>query len=93
MQLLGAWSGGMFHYKKGLAYNISADSRVLYQDVSANVLLNDVFCNFIHNLPMFQNMHPHRITSATDIPAHVGTTYPALPGPPAVPETYRLFIF
>ena len=33
-------------------------------------------------------MHPYRITSATDIPALVGTTYPALPGPPAVPETY-----
>ena len=36
----------------------------------------------------FQNMHPYRITSATDIPALVGTTYPALTGPPAVPETY-----
>ena len=33
-------------------------------------------------------MHPYRITSATDIPALGGTTYPALPGPPAVPETY-----
>ena len=33
-------------------------------------------------------MHPYRITSATDIPALVGTTYPPLPGPPAVPETY-----
>ena len=33
-------------------------------------------------------MHPYRITSATDIPAHLDTTYPALPGPPAVLETY-----
>ena len=41
-------------------------------------------------LPKFQNMHPYRITPGTDIPEHVGTTYPALPGPPAVPETYLL---
>ena len=47
-----------------------------------------VFCYFVHHIPKFQNMHPYRITSATDIPALVGTTYPALPGPPAVPETY-----
>jgi hypothetical protein len=35
-------------------------------------------------------MHPYRITPGTDIAEHVGTTYPALPGPPAVPETYVL---
>ena len=62
----------MFHYKKGSTYKTSADSAVLYQDALANTLLNDVFC----------------YTSATDNPALVGTTYPALPGPPAVPETY-----
>ena len=78
----------MFHYKKGAAYNTSADSAVLYQEVPSNTLLNDVFCYFVHNLPKFQNMHPYRITPGTDIAAHVGTTYPALPGPPAVPETY-----
>ncbi len=33
-------------------------------------------------------MHPYRIASDTDIAAHVGTTYPALTGTPAVPETY-----
>ena len=89
---MGAWSlaGGMFHYKKGSAYKTSADSAVLYQDVASNTLLNDVFCYFVHNLPKFQNMHPYRITPGTDIPEHVGTTYPALPGPPAVPETYFL---
>ena len=80
----------MFHYKKGSAYKTSADSAVLYQDVASNTLLNDVFCYFVHNLPKFQNMHPYRITPGTDIAAHVGTTYPALPGPPAVPETYLL---
>ena len=78
----------MFHYKKGSTYQTSADSAVLYQDALANTLLNDVFCYFVHHLPKFQNMHPYRITSATDIPALVGTTYPALTGPPAVPETY-----
>ena len=76
----------MFHYKKGSAYITSADSAVLYQDVASNTLLNDVFCYFVHNLPKFQNMHPYRVTPGTD----VGTTYPALPGPPAVPETYLL---
>ena len=80
----------MFHYKKGSAYKTSADSAVLYQDVASNTLLNDVFCYFVHNLPKFQNMHPYRITPGTDIAEHVGTTYPALPGPPAVPETYLL---
>jgi hypothetical protein len=51
-------------------------------------LLKDQFCFFMHNLPKFQNMHPYRITPATDIAAHVGTIHPALPGPFAVPETY-----
>ena len=78
----------MFHYNKGLTYSTSAGSQLLYQDAQANTLLNNVFCYFVHHLPKFQNMHPYRITSATDIPAHVGTTYPALQGPPAVPETY-----
>ena len=83
-----AWSGGIFHYMKGLPYSTSTDSELLYQDAPANTLLNYVFCYFVHHLPKFQNMHPYRITSATDIPALVGTTYSALPGPPAVPETY-----
>ena len=80
----------MFHYKKGSAYRTSADSALLYKDAPSNTLLNEVFCYFVHHLPKFQvqNMYPYRITSATDIPEHVGTTYPALPGPPAVPETY-----
>ena len=73
---------------KGLTYSTSAASDLLYQDAPANTLLNDVFCYFVRHLPKFQNMHPYRIASATDIPALVGTTYPALPGPPAVPETY-----
>ena len=59
-----------------------------YSTAPANTLLNDVFCYFVHHLPKFQNMHPYRITYATDITAHLGTTYPALLGPPAVLETY-----
>jgi hypothetical protein len=44
MYFLGAWSGGMFHYKKGMAYKTTADSTSLYADAPANTLLNDVFC-------------------------------------------------
>ena len=91
----------MFHYKKGVAYKTTADSTSLYADACttadrtslyadapANTLLNHVFCYFVHHLSKFQNMHPYRIAADTDIEAHVATTYPALPGPPAVPETY-----
>ena len=79
----------MFHYKKGMAYKTSADSTSLYADAPANTLLNNVFCYFAHHLPKFQNMHP---AADTDIVKHVSTTYPALPGSPAVPETYLSFI-
>jgi hypothetical protein len=79
----------MFHYKKGVAYKTTTDSTLLFP---ANTLLNHVFCYFVHHLFKFQNMHPYRIAADTDIEAHVATTYPALPGPPAVPETYLSFI-
>ncbi len=69
---MGAWSGGIFHYKKGMAYKTTADS--------ANTLLNDVFCYFVHHLPKLQNMHPYMIEADMDIAKHVATTYPALPG-------------
>ncbi len=92
MYFLGAWSGCMFQYKKGMAYKTTMDSTLLYADAPANALLNDVFCYFVHHLSKFQNMHPYRIAADTDIEAHVATTYPALPGPLAVPETYLSFI-
>ena len=79
----------MFHYKKGMAYKTTADSTSLYADAPANTLLNDVFCYFVHHLPKFQNMHP---AADTDIVKHLATKYPALPGSPAVPETYLSFI-
>ena len=78
----------MFHYKRGMAYKTTADSTSLYADAPANTLLNDMFCYFVHHLPKFQNMHPYRIAADTASVKHVATTYPALPGPPAVPETY-----
>ncbi len=78
----------MFHYKKGVAYKTTPDSTSLYADAPAA----SVFCYLVHHLSKFQNMHPYRIAANTDIEAHVATTYPALPGPPAVPETYLSFI-
>ncbi len=51
----------MFHYKKGMAYQTTADSTLLYVDAPANTLLIDVFCYFIHHLSKFQNMHLYRI--------------------------------
>ncbi len=55
-------------------------------------LLNDVFCYFVHHISKFQNKHPYKIAAETEIEAHVTTTYPALSGPLAVPETYLPFI-
>ena len=71
-----------------MAYKTTADRTSLYADAQAHTLLNDVFCYFVHHLLKFQNMHPYRIAADTNIAEHVGTTYPALPGPPAVPATY-----
>ncbi len=82
----------MFHYWKGMAYKTTVDSTLLDADAPANTLLNDVFCYFVHHLSKFQNMHPYRIAADTDIEAHVATTYPALPAPQPIPETYLLFI-
>jgi hypothetical protein len=67
-----------------MAYQTTTDRSQLYQDVPANTLLNDG----TYHLPKFQNMHPYMIASDMDIAAHLGTTYPVLPSPPAVPETY-----
>ncbi len=69
-----------------MAYKTSTYSTQLYQDAPANTILNDGLCNFVYNLPKFQNMQDY--TSDMDIAEHVSTTYPALPGPPAVPENY-----
>jgi hypothetical protein len=83
-----ALSGGIFHYKKDLAYNTSLRCCSFYHDVPENTLLNDVFCYFVHNLPKLQNMHMYKITRDTDIKTLVTTSYRSLAGPPSVPETY-----
>ena len=62
----------------------------LYDDLPTNTLLNDVFFYFFHHLPTFQNMHGYRLTKAMDLSKFVHTTFPALVGPPAVPETYMV---
>ncbi len=87
-----AWSTCILHCKKGMVYKTTADSTSLYADAPANTLLNDVFCFLVHHLPKFQNMHPYRIAADKVIEKHVATTYPVLPGPPAVPEACLSFI-
>ncbi len=37
-------SGGLFHWKKNLAYSVVNEVLQLYHDVPENTLLNDVFC-------------------------------------------------
>ena len=81
-------SGGIFHYKKDLAYNTSLCCCSFHHDVQENTLLNDVFCYFVHNLPKLQNTHLYKITSDTSIKSLVTTSYRALARPPSVPETY-----
>jgi hypothetical protein len=90
VQHMDALSGGIFHYKKDLAYNTSMDCCGFYHDVPENTLFNDVFCYFVHNLPKLQNMHLYKITSDTNVKTLVTTSYRALAGPPSVPETYPL---
>ncbi len=83
-----ALSGGIFHYKKDLAYNTSLHCCAFYHDVLKNTLLKDVFCYFVHNLPKLQKLQMYKITRYTDIKTLVTTSYRSLAGPPSVPETY-----
>jgi hypothetical protein len=83
-----ALSGGIFHYKKDLAYYTSRDCCGFDHDVPEDTLLNDIFCYLVHELLKLQNMHLYKITSDTNIKTLVTTLYRALAGPPAVPETY-----
>ena len=84
------WSGGLFHYKKGLAYATNDDGLQLYHDVENNTLLNDVFLYIFHNLPSLQNMHVYRVTKDTDLHEFVSTGFIGLTGPPYVPATYQV---
>ncbi len=51
IELMDAWSDGLCHFKKDMAYNTSKECCAFHHDVQENSLLNDVFCYIIHNLP------------------------------------------
>ena len=50
-------SGGLFHWKKGLAYFVVNEGLQLYHYVPENTLLNYVFFYIMHHVSSFQNMH------------------------------------
>jgi hypothetical protein len=82
-------SGGLFHWKKGLAYSVVNESLQLYHDVPENTLLNDVFFYVMYHLSSFQNMHEYQLTKETEIFEYVHKSTPAIPGS-CVPETHRI---
>ena len=83
-------SGGLFHWKKGLAYSVDDEKGLqLYHDVPENTLLNDVFFYVLYHLSSFQNMHEYHVTKDTDIFQFVHTSSPAIPGT-CVPEIPRI---
>ena len=82
-------SGGLFHYKKDLAYSVANEGLKLYHDVPENTLLNDVFFYIMYHLSSFQNMHEYQVTRATNIFEFVHTSTPAIPDS-VIPETYRI---
>ncbi len=54
--------GGMFHWKKDLAYSVTNEGVQLYHEVPKNTLLNDVFFYIMYHLLSFQNMHEYQVT-------------------------------
>ncbi len=76
--------------KKNQGYSTTDCCLQLYEDLQTNNLLNDVFFYAFHHLPTFQNMHGYRLTKAMDLSKFMHSTFPALDGPPAVPETYMV---
>jgi hypothetical protein len=83
-------SGGLFHWKKGLAYYVVNEGLQLYHDVPENTPLNDVFFYVMsrYHLSSFQNMHEYQVTKNTEIFEFVHTSTPAIPGY-CVPEFYK----
>ncbi len=55
-------SGGLFHFRKDLAYSVTNEGLQLYHDVPENTLLNDVFFYIMYHLSSFQNMHEYQVT-------------------------------
>jgi hypothetical protein len=82
-------SGGLFHWKKGLAYSVVNEGLQLYHNVPENTLLNDVFFYVMYHLSSFQSMHEYQVTKDTEIFEFVHTSTPAIPGS-CVPETHRI---
>jgi hypothetical protein len=81
-------SGGLFHFRKDLAYSVVNEGLQLYHDVPENSLLNDVFFYVLYHLSSFQNMHEYEVTKDTDIFEFVHTSSPAIPNS-IVGETFR----
>jgi hypothetical protein len=81
-------SGGLFHWKKGLAYSVLDEGLQLYHDVPENTLLGDVFFYVMYHLSSFQNMHEYQVTADTDIFEFVHTSSPAIPTT-IIGETFR----
>ena len=82
-------SGGLFHFRKDLAYSVVNQGLQLYHDVPQNTLLNDVFFYIMYNLSSFQNMHEYQVTNDTNIFEFVHTSSPAIPET-VISETYRI---
>ena len=83
------FSGGLFHFRKDLAYSVANDGLQLYHEIPENTLLNDVFFYIMYHLSSFQNMHEYQVTRATNIFEFVHTSTPAIPDY-VIPETYRI---
>ena len=81
-------SGGLFHFRKDLAYSVVNEGLQLYHDVPENSLLNDVFFYVMYYLSSFQNMHEYQVTEDTDIFEFVNASSPAIPNT-IIGETYR----
>jgi hypothetical protein len=82
-------SGGLFHWKRGLAYSVVKEGLLLYHDVPDNTLLNDVFFYVMYHLSSFQNLHEYQVTKDTNLFEFVHTSSPAIPKT-CVPETYKI---
>ena len=81
-------SGGLFHFRKDLAYSVVNEGLQLYHDVPENTLLNDVFFYVMYHLSSFQNMHEYQVTKDTEIFEFVHTSSPAIPTT-IIGETFR----
>jgi hypothetical protein len=82
-------SGGLFDFRKELAYSVVNEGLQLCHDIPENTLLNDVFFYVMYHLSSFQNMHEYQVTKDTEIFEFVHTSSPAIPNS-VIPETYKI---